>query len=53
MIRLYASRPSMPGSKVNVEADLIARYVQRLASYGKYGRDVALTAEFLKDKGFL
>lgn len=41
------------GARVNVEADLIARYVQRLQSCGKESSSASLTPEFLKDKGFL
>ena len=40
-----------PGSRVNLEADLLARYVARLLQGGS-GRG-SLTVEFLKDKGFL
>jgi riboflavin synthase len=44
--------------RVNLEADLIARYVQRLMSFGPTlqeasPKEASLTAEFLKDKGFL
>ena len=39
--------------QVNLEADLIARYVQRLAAYGKDAGAGSLTTEFLNDKGFL
>lgn len=41
------------GDGVNLEADLIARYVQRLTAYGRGGATGSLTPEFLKDKGFL
>jgi riboflavin synthase len=41
------------GDLINIEADLIARYVQRLATYGKDPGAGSLTVEFLKDKGFL
>ena len=37
-----------PGAGVNLEADLLARYVEKLLGTG--GR--SLTVEFLKDKGF-
>jgi riboflavin synthase len=41
------------GSPVNLEADLIARYVQRLMGWEKATRAGSLTEEFLKDKGFV
>ena len=41
------------GARVNLEADLIARYVQRLMSFGASSPPASLTSEFLKDKVFL
>ena len=41
------------GAAVNLEADVIARYVQRLLSAGGVRPEGSLTLEFLKDKGFL
>jgi len=38
------------GSPVNLEADLLARYVDRLLGSGKRGG--SLTAQYLKDNGF-
>jgi riboflavin synthase len=43
-----------PGDPVNLEADVIARYVQRLMSTGAVHAEAgSLTEEYLKDKGFL
>lgn len=42
------------GARVNIEVDLIARYVQRLTTYGGgAAQPASLTREFLEDKGFL
>jgi riboflavin synthase len=38
-----------PGSRVNLEADLLARYVEKLLAAREGG---SLTVEYLKDKGF-
>ncbi len=39
------------GDSINVEADLLARYVERLLQGSR--QEGSLTVEFLKDKGFL
>ena len=42
-----------PGSPVNIEADIIARYLERLMTAGSAeGGDKGLTLEFLKENGF-
>lgn len=39
-----------PGDAVNLEADVIAKYVERILTYGK--KDTGVTMEMLKDAGF-
>jgi riboflavin synthase len=41
-----------PGDAVNLEADVIAKYVERIMTYGKKGPD-SVTMEMLKDAGFV
>ena len=41
------------GSRVNVEADILARYVARLVGAPQIEAEPSLTEEYLKDKGFL
>jgi riboflavin synthase len=41
------------GTKVNLEVDLLARYLERLLTAGKMPESASLTSEFLAEHGFM
>lgn len=43
----------MPGDEVNLETDLIAKYVERILLYGKTEKDESITMEKLAKLGFV